>query len=335
MAGIWEIKKLLKRDFLYRLENQFDTKNFERILKGFDKNNFTTIRININKISVKDVMTILREKWCQFERIQELSYTLILKNKREKFVEELDLYDKWRIYMQNIASQLPPHFLNPNKWDKILDVSAAPWSKTTQLALLTNWNSEIVANDLDQIRVEKLKYNVKKQWFLNIKILNKNWATLWWIYEWYFDKVLLDAPCSAEWRINLKNPKTYKFWAEKNIAKNKKVQKQLFKSAFKALRSWWEMVYSTCTLAPEENEELVSWALEKYEWELILEKIWDQKFFSNFEKNLIPVLKNFFPDWEKFPDTEKKFLPEIEKYCLKACPWEICEWFFIAKFRKK
>ena len=335
MAWIAEIKKLLKRDFIYRLENQFETKNVEKILKWFEKKSLTTIRVNINKISIQDVMSILREKWCQFERASDLPYTLILKNKKENFVQELDLYDKWRIYMQNIASQLPPHFLNPKKWDKILDVSAAPWSKTTQISMLTNWDSEIIANDIDEIRVEKLKYNVKKQWFTNIEVLNKNWATLWWIYEWQFDKILLDAPCSAEWRINLNNPKTYKFWAEKNIAKNKKVQKQLFKSAFKALKNWWEMIYSTCTLAPEENEEIVTWALEKYEWELFLEKIWDENFRRNFEKNLIPVLKNFFPDWEKFLDSEKKFFPGIEKFCLKACPWEISEWFFIAKFKKK
>lgn len=335
MAWISEIKKLLKRDFIARLANQFETKDFEKILKWFEQKSFTTIRVNINKISIQEVMKILREKWCQFERIDILPYSLILKNKDERFVESLDLYEKWWIYMQNVASQLPPHFLNPQKWDKILDVSAAPWSKTTQMAMLTNWNSEIVANDIDEIRVEKLKHNVKKQWFENIEVLNKNWATLWWIYEWYFDKVLLDAPCSAEWRINLKNPKTYKFWAEKNIAKNKKVQKQLFKSAFKALKSWWEMIYSTCTLAPEENEEIVDWALKKYEWELFLEKMWDEKFFSHFEKNLIPVLKNFFPDWEKFSDIEKIFDKNIKNFCIKACPWTICEGFFIAKFRKK
>ena len=331
MAWAVEIKKLLKRDFVARLENQFETRDLEKILKWFEKQSFTTIRVNTNKISIPEIMQILREKWCQFERIPNLPYSLLLKNKNERFVESLDLYEKWWIYMQNVASQLPPHFLNPQKWDKILDVSAAPWSKTTQLAMLTNWESEIIANDLDEIRIEKLKYNISKQWRKNIEVLNKNWATLWWIYEWQFDKILLDAPCSAEWRINLKKPKTYKFWAEKNIKKNQKVQKQLFKSAFKALKKWWEMVYSTCTLAPEENEEIVSWALEKYSWELFLEKI----SLENFEKNLIPSLNKFFPDWEKFPDTEKIFLPEVEKFCLKACPWEICEWFFIAKFKKK
>lgn len=321
MAWISEIKKKLKIDFISRLEKQFWTFEFERLLKGFEKKTFTTIRINFHKISVQEVMEILREKWCQFERIKFLNYSLILKNKKEDFVENLELYKKGLIYLQNLSSQMPVYFLNPKEWEKILDISAAPGSKTTQIAMITNWKSEIIANDIDEIRCEKLKYNCKKQGFESIEILNKNWAVLWWIYEWKMDKVLLDAPCSAEWRIFLQNPKTYKFWSEKNISKNKKVQKQLFKSAFKSLKKWWKMIYSTCTLAPEENEEIVSWALEKFWDEIILEKV----FLENFEKNTLKVLEGF---WEKV------YQKDLKKFCLKCCPWDIFEGFFIAKFNK-
>jgi len=320
MAGITEIKKLLKRDFVARLEEQFSTFDLEKILRWFEKESFTTIRINTNKISIQEVMKILRENWALFERIPFLPYTLILKNRKEKFVEELEMYKNWTIYMQNVASQLPPYFLEPKKLENILDISAAPWSKTTQIAMITNDWAKIIANDIDEIRVERLKYNIKKQWFKNIETLNKNWAVLWWIYEWKMDKVLLDAPCSAEWRINLKKPKSYKFWAEKNISKNVKVQKQLFKSAFKSLKKGGILVYSTCTLAPEENEFILTWALEKYP-ELKLLKI----FLPNFEKNLLPILDEF--NW-------KTFNPECKK-ALKAVPGQYCEWFFIAKFLKK
>lgn len=319
MAWISEIKKLLKRDFVYRLEEQFSTFDLEKVLKWFEKESFTTIRINTNKISIQEVMNLLRKDWVLFERIPFLPYTLILKNKKEKFVESLDLYEKWWIYLQNLASQLPPYFLWPKVSEKILDISAAPWSKTTQIAMITNDLAEIVANDIDKIRFERLNYNIKKQWFKNIQTLNKNWAVLWWIFEWQMDRVLLDAPCSAEWRINLKKPKTYKFWAEKNIAKNVKLQKQLFKSAFKALKPGWTIVYSTCTLAPEENEWIITRALEKYP-ELKPEKI----SLENFDKNLIPILDEF--NWVKFNSECKKGL--------KAVPWEYCEGFFIFKLLK-
>ena len=79
-----------------------------------------------------------------------------------------------------------------------------------------------------------------------------------------FDAVLLDAPCSAEGRMDLRDPRSYRFWSEKNIVAHAKLQRRLFRAAVRVLKPGGRLVYSTCTLAPEENELMVDWALAEF-----------------------------------------------------------------------
>ncbi len=317
MSNITQTKRLLPPTFLARLLSRFSPQTVDQILIGFEEEKLPVVRINTLKTTTQDIMRYFREKNIQFERIPFLNDALIIKNQKEKYFEELDVYKEGKIYFQGISSQIPALILDPKPGEKVLDLCAAPGSKTAQMAIYMQNKGEILANELDQVRHERLKYNLEKQGIKIAKTRLGNALTLVSDneenkdnnYTEYFDKVLLDAPCSAEGRICMKDPRTYKFWSEKNIIKNAKLQRALIKSAYKALKKGGILVYSTCTLAPEENEMVVA---------SILEKCPDLK-PSSISLTLPGNLPHIRP-------TSNSIL------CL---PGKVIEGFFVAKFKKE
>lgn len=159
---------------------------------------------------------------------------------------------------------VPPLVLAPKEGDKVLDMTAAPGSKATQIACLMNNKGYILANELDKIRCERLKYNIQLQGADIIEVINGRGEKLGDNYEEQFDKVLLDAPCSGEGRFIATSPMTYRSWSKKQVAELVKVQKKLFISGYKALKRGGIMVYSTCTINKEENEYMLDWALKNF-----------------------------------------------------------------------
>lgn len=304
--------------FIERLHAQFPQNIVEQIFRGFSNEKRPVIRINTLKTNTQEMMSFFREKNIQFERIPFLPDALIIKNKKERDFEDMEIYTQGKIYFQGISSQIPVLFLAPKAGEKVLDVSAAPGSKTTQIGIMMRNTGEILANELDAIRLERMKYNLEKQGISIAETRLGDGSVLGNEYPEAFDKVLLDAPCSAEGRINMKEIRTFKFWSEKNIKENSQLQKRLFLSAYKALKKGGTLVYSTCTLAPEENEKIVDWALGRFE-DLSVKKI------SLDFKYLLPIVTQF---------RESTFHPQV-KNCLKAAPSDVSEGFFIACFEKK
>ena len=137
---------------------------------------------------------------------------LIIKNANEKNIQKLDIYQKGYIYIQSLPSMVPPLILNPKEGDKVLDVTAAPGSKTTQIANLINGKVSILANELDKMRYEKLKYNVELQGANIVEVINSRGERLGEKYQEQFDKVLLDTPCSGEGRFTAYDVQSYKVW---------------------------------------------------------------------------------------------------------------------------
>lgn len=264
---------MLPASLFEKLLLQFGQSRMEMTLRGFGEDRQPTVRVNLLKSKMFEVMNFLRENGVQFERSKFPDNALIIKNKNEKFLEKLSIYEEGKIYFQNLASQLPVIFLDPRPGEIVLDMCAAPGSKTSQIATLMKNEGKIVANDLDQIRVQRLNYNLQKQGVKIVEVLNKNAIHLGEEYPEKFDKILLDAPCSAEGRISMKDPRSYKFWSQKVVNENAKLQKKLILSAIKALKPGGVLVYSTCSLMAEENEEVVKFALENSEAKLKLEKI--------------------------------------------------------------
>lgn len=165
-----------------------------------------------------------------------------------------------RIYIQELVSMLPPIILRGEleRASVVLDGCAAPGSKTTELAALMQNRGTIVANDLDYSRIRALKFNLEKAGALNTMITNRNLLDF---PALEFDAVLLDAPCSAEGTMR-KSGAVFSSWSPASIPGYSRLQKQMIVKCFDLLRPGGSMVYSTCTFAPEENEEVLDHLLQ-------------------------------------------------------------------------
>lgn len=171
-------------------------------------------------------------------------------------------------YLQDISSMLPAMILNPKPGEKVLDMAAAPGSKTTQMAAMMNNTGTLIANDVDYNRLSVLCYNLDRMGIFNTLVTNKDGAVFGQATPDYFDKILLDAPCSALGVLGNKNEVTL-WWNYQKMNKMVHIQQQLLVSAIKALKPGGTMVYSTCTLTPQENEWIVDQALRDYPIEIL------------------------------------------------------------------
>ena len=166
-------------------------------------------------------------------------------------------------YMQALTSMLPPFALNPSEKDIVLDLCSAPGSKTTQLAEMMNNRGVLVVNELEMKRIKALVFNLDKMNFLNYGVVNYRGEILSKYFDSYFDKILVDAPCSGLGIIQ-KKTEVSKWWSIERVNNLSEIQTKLLVSAIKMLKVGGELVYSTCTLTPEENELIINRILEKY-----------------------------------------------------------------------
>ncbi len=232
-----------------------------------------SIRVNTLKSTTHDVIKQLDSLKISYEKISWCKDALLLPTATSKQVTESSLYKEGKIYIQSLSSMVPALVLNPQGGEKVLDMAAAPGSKTTQIAALMENKGEIIANDIDSNRIYRLKSVLLAQGVTNTITSRLPGQSLWTKYPEYFDKVLLDAPCSMEGKFDVSDPKTYSHWSLKKVKNLSKLQRWMLRSAVSATKIGGTIVYSTCTLSPEENEQVIDWILEKEKGNIILEKI--------------------------------------------------------------
>lgn len=269
MISINEAKRKLPTDFIENIYELYDPLKVDQILQGMMNPRNTTIRVNTIKYNIQDLMRYFKEKNIKFERVLWYRDALIIKNATEKELQKLEIYEKGYIYLQSLSSMVPPLVLNPKKGEKVLDLTAAPGSKTTQMACFMENEGYILSNELDKIRCERLQYNVKSQGAEIVEVINGRGEKIGNSYPEYFDKVLLDTPCSGEGRFLLGKPMTYKDWSLKKVNQLVKIQKKLFESAYNATKENGTIVYSTCTINKEENEYILDWAINTFNIKLL------------------------------------------------------------------
>jgi len=161
---------------------------------------------------------------------------------------------------------LPILALNPQSNEFILDLFASPGSKTTQIAAKMNNQGTIIANDLKIERIKILSSNLERCGVTNTIITRNDAIALCSKLSkanYKFDKILLDAPCSGEGTLR-SSPKTFLIWNLKVIQKLSRQQKKFIAFALKCLKKGGILVYSTCTHSPEENEEVIDFALRNF-----------------------------------------------------------------------
>lgn len=313
MLSVLEVKRKLPKEFVESLYENYTPLSVDKILSGMSGNRSTTLRVNTLKYSIQDLMKELKSSNIKFERVPWFRDALIIKNKKEKDIQNLEIYDKGYIYLQSLPSMIPPLVLEPKEGEKVLDMTAAPGSKTTEMAMLMNNKGKILANELDKLRCERLKYNVDMQGAEIVEVINQRGEKLGNLYPNNFDKVLLDAPCSGEGRFLANDVKTYRNWSKKSVIQLAKLQKKLFKSAYDALKPGGVMVYSTCTLNKEENEDVLEWAIDNLNLKIIDIKIEIKEGISAFtEGRDISIGKaiRILPS----KDMEGFFVAKLKKY---------------------
>ncbi|MFH1889638.1 MAG: RsmB/NOP family class I SAM-dependent RNA methyltransferase [Nanoarchaeota archaeon] len=223
-------------------------------------------------------------------------------------------------YVQELASMLPVIALAPKPGERVLDLCAAPGSKTTQMASKMENIGTIIANEVTLGRVKILASNMERCGVANAMITKKEGASLCrslGIQGIRFDKILIDAPCSGEGTLRT-SKMTSKMWNINTVKKLSGVQKNLLINALEILKLNGEIVYSTCTHAPEENEEVVDFILEKFKDEIKIETI------------KLPVkCREGLCSWE-----DKKLDSQVKKSCRIYPQDNDTEGFFIAKFKK-
>ncbi len=313
METIAKAKNKLPLDFITELNNTFNPRIVDKILTGMLEKRYTTLRVNNIKYNIVDLKEYLDNIGIEYELVPWYKDALVILNANESKVKNLEIYKNGYIYLQSLSSMIPPLVLEPKENEKVLDLTAAPGSKTTQMASMMNNKGYIFANELDKIRCDKLKYNINMQGANICEVINGKGEDIGEQYKEQFDKVLLDTPCSGEGRFLLSDEKTYANWNVNEVKKLVKVQKDLFLSAYKALKKGGTMVYSTCTLNRYENEEILNFALSKFDIEI--EKI---------DIDLKNTLKGI----------TKGYREEI-KNAIRVLPTKEQEGFFVAKILKK
>ena len=284
-----------------KIVNSYNIETYNNVEEGLiDKP--LTIRINTIKTTKPEITNILKENNIEYQNVSWYDNALIILNKNEKDLKELDIYKKGYIYFQSLSSQIPPILLNPKEGETILDMTAAPGGKTTELAALSENKAFITATEKNKIRYDRLKYNIEKQGAKRTTILKEDATNLDEYFK--FDKILLDAPCSGSGTLKKDNDNSY--LTEDFINKITITQKKLIKKAIELLNPNGELIYSTCSILKEEDDEIINYALNS---------------FPNIE--LIPI------DIENIP----KIKDTIEG-TIKVLPTKEYEGFFIAKIKR-
>lgn len=256
---------LKKEKFLLKL-NQIYKDKTDRIVQGLSLKRNQTFRINLLNYDAKEVIQDLESEIKG--KIEELNIYNCYKFSDSVSLSRSKAIEENKIYIQDASSMLPVEILKPNKNDKVLDLCAAPGSKTGQLATNTENQAEIYA-------VEP----VKSRFFKMLNLLDKQGAKISRYYNSsgnflqkkhpelinYFDKAIVDVPCSNENSIDLNNLKSFEKWSIKNAKNLSTLQKSILASAFEMLRPGGELIYSTCTFSVEENEAVVDWLLKRFE----------------------------------------------------------------------
>ena len=156
-------------------------------------------------------------------------------------------------YIQEPSAMAPVHYLDPKPGEKILDLCAAPGGKSTQIACRMNGQGILVTNEIDRKRAQILSLNIERLGIKNALVTNMRPEKLSEVFEGYFDKILVDAPCSGEGMFR-KNDEAVENWSVENVAMCSNRQRDILNEAVKMLAPGGRLVYSTCTFAPEEDE---------------------------------------------------------------------------------
>ncbi len=242
----------LPEDFLYRMKALLEEKEYEEFLKSYEKPRYYGLRVNTLKISVEDFLKISPFELEPIPWTKDGFYYKEGENPGKHPYYYAGLY-----YIQEPSAMFPGAIIDARPGERILDLCAAPGGKTVQMAAGMKGQGLLVANDINSDRVKALVKNIELCGVKNAIVTNETPERLAKNFAGYFDKILVDAPCSGEGMFR-KDEEAARSWANFKCEKCAGMQWDILKHVDKMLAPNGVIVYSTCTFSPEEDEKMIS-----------------------------------------------------------------------------
>ena len=232
---------------------------YEEYIACYDETRLYGLRVNTKKISVEEFKQI-----CPFE-IEPIPWIEngFYYNGEKVQAAKHPYYFAGLYYLQEPSAMTPANRLPVEPGDKVLDVCAAPGGKATELGAKLKGEGVLIANDISNSRAKGLLKNIEVFGIGNVLVLSEEPGKLEEYFPEYFDKILIDAPCSGEGMFR-KDKKMVKAWEEHGPEFFAKIQRSIVTQAARMLKPGGMMLYSTCTFDPEENEGTIEYLLEQY-----------------------------------------------------------------------
>ena len=287
-----------KPKFIEKYSKLTDFEDYKKAVSGpFRK----SIRVNTLKISVRELKEKLEPKGFNLEQVPWCKEGFYI-SKGPLPIGNLEEHKNGEFFVQSSVSMIPNIELNPNKNDVVLDACASPGGKTTHLASLMSNRGIIIANEADRKRCRILIENLQRLGVKNTVVTNMSADKL----KGSFDKILLDTPCSASGNIfgsTRETKKILKVWNPDTVKRLAKLQRKLISHVFSLLKENGVLVYSTCSLEPEEDEQVVE-SLLRNNPDARLEKI---------NLDIKADFNNGIKIWPQHNNTEGFFIAKIRK----------------------
>ena len=253
-----EIKFSINKELLKMLNKSYSKKTVKKLLKSFFyKSDFV---IKQNKLKENNLKTNLENQGFVLEEHPFLKDSFIVRNPES--IIDTNEFKEGKFIIQDGSCSLCAEVLEPMENSVVLDICAAPGSKSCNIQELTNNQSIIYCNDINNNKIDRIKENVYKCGVENVQYLNFDATILQEDLINKFDRILVDAPCSATGVIN-KNPEIKLFRTKKDVEDLVETQRRILENCEKYLKKGGILVYSTCSLLKEENEENVDYIENK------------------------------------------------------------------------
>jgi len=298
-----------KEKFVERYSKLTDWETYKKYTLSFLRK---SIRVNTLKRPVNEIISRLSENW-NFEPIPWCKEGFYIEHKHGRLdvgntVEHCLGY----YYVQEAASMIPPLVLEPKPGDRVLDIAAAPGSKSSQISQMMQNEGILVANDVAGMRLAALGINMQRCGALNVITTQMKGEQM---RDMEFDKILVDAPCSGTGTIR-KSIKTILMWNPEMIKRIAATQRKLIIAAYGMLAKGGTLVYSTCSTEPEEDEAVVSFLL------------------GNTDAKMMPIELNLKRS-PAITEFEGRTYRKEVKDCLRIWPQDNdTEGFFVAKITR-
>ncbi|MCI8372304.1 MAG: SAM-dependent methyltransferase [Lachnospiraceae bacterium] len=284
--------------------------------ESFKKERMYGLRVNTRKISVEEFIKISP---FSIEKIPWIANGFYYDGTKDTPAKH-PYYHAGLYYLQEPSAMTPASLLRAEPGDRVLDLCAAPGGKATELGVQLKGRGLLAANDISASRAKGLLKNLELFGIPNVMVTSETPEKLKTVYEGFFDKILIDAPCSGEGMFR-KDPAIMKSWVKKGPAQYSVIQREITETALQMLKSGGICLYSTCTFAPEENEGTILYLLKNHPELEVLEA---------------PAYQGFSTGRPEWLEEDCQGYEEQLQRCIRIWPYKMDgEGHFIALLHKK